>query len=158
VPDAADTSKPKRPFWMHQLAEYVLGAVLIAQGLQSPTPLMPAVAGGLFLANAAMARGPLAAFRGVSRSLHRVFDVVVIVAVIGLAAQPWASIEGSTRVIMVAIAAVMGFLSWQTNYVERVKSPRPRITAADGRGAEVGRLAGRMLGDGVNAARRLKKR
>lgn len=148
----------RRPFWMHQLAEYVLGAVLVGQGLQSPTPLMPSVAGGLLLANAAIARGPLGAFRGVSRSLHRVLDVVVIAAVVALAAQPWVSVEGSTRVIMVAIAAVMGFLAWQTNYKEKVKVPRAPVTAADGRGAEVGRLAGRFVGDGVNAARRLKKR
>ena len=157
MPDAVETRKPKRPFWMHQLAEYVLGAVLIAQGLQSPTPLMPTIGGGLFLLNAAIVRGPLAAFRGIPRSLHRVLDIVVIAVTVGLAAQPWVSIEGSTRMIMVAIAAVMGFLSWQTSYAEKVRS-RAAITAADGRGVEVGRLAGRLLGDGVNAARRLKKR
>jgi hypothetical protein len=33
-----DSTRAKRPFWMHQLVEYVLGIVLIAQGLQSPTP------------------------------------------------------------------------------------------------------------------------
>ena len=56
-----NSDKPKRPFWLHQAAEYLLGAVLIAQGLQSPTPAVPAVAGGLIMANAAIVRGPLAA-------------------------------------------------------------------------------------------------
>jgi hypothetical protein len=32
---------------MHQAAEYLLGGVLVAQGLQSPTPAIPALAGGL---------------------------------------------------------------------------------------------------------------
>ena len=151
-------AKPRRPFWMHQVAEYVLGAVLIAQGLQIPTPLMPSVAGGLIMANAAIARGPLAAFRGVSRSVHRVLDVVVVLAVVALAVQPWVSVEGTTRLIMVVMAGLMGFIGWQTNYAEKVKTPRGPVTAADGRGAEIGRMAGRLLGDGVNAARRLKKR
>ena len=150
--------KPKRPFWMHQVAEYLLGAVLVAQGLQSPTPLMPSLAGGLIMANAAIVRGPLAAFRVVGRSLHRMLDLVVVLAVIALAVQPWLSIEATTRVVMGVIAGVMGFIGWQTNYAERVRKPRAEITAEGGRGVEIGRLAGRLVGDGVNAARRLKKR
>ena len=143
---------------MHQAAEYVLGAVLIAQGLQSPTPVMPSIAGGLIMANAAVVRGPLAAFRGVSRAVHRVLDVVVVLAVVALAVQPWVSIEGTTRLMMVVMAGMMGFIGWQTNYAEKVKTRRGAITAADGRGREIGRVAGRLVGDGVNAARRLKKR
>jgi hypothetical protein len=142
---------------MHQAAEYVLGAVLVAQGLQSITPLMPSAAGGLIMLNAAIVRGPLAAFRGVSRSLHRVLDVVVVVAVVALGAQPWASVEATTRLTMIVIAGIMGFIAWQTNYAEKVKTRAP-ISAADGRGAEIGRLAGRLVGDGVNAAKRLRKK
>jgi hypothetical protein len=154
----AEDSKPKRPFWMHQVAEYLLGAVLVAQGLQSPTPVMPAVAGGLIMLNAAIVRGPLAAFRVVGRGLHRVLDAVVVLLVIALGVQPFVSVEGTTRVIMVVIAGVMAFIAWQTNYVERTRTPRAAITAEGGRGVEIGRMAGRLVGDGVNAARRLKKR
>ncbi len=153
----ADPDKLKRPFWMHQLAEYVLGVVLVAQGLQSITPVMPSIAGGLIMANAAVVRGPLAAFRGISRRLHRILDVVVVVAIGAMAAQPWISIEGSTRLIMAAIAGVFGFLAWQTNYTEKIRTRAP-ISAADGRSAEIGRLAGRLVGDGVNAAKRFRKK
>jgi hypothetical protein len=153
----ADPTKPKRPFWMHQAAEYVLGAVLVAQGLQSTTPLMPSISGGLIMLNAAIVRGPLAAFRGVSRSLHRVLDVVVVLTVVAFGAQPWVSVEGTTRLTMIVIAGIMGFIAWQTNYAEKVKT-RPAISAADGRGVEIGRLAGRLVGDGVNAAKRLRKK
>ena len=48
-----------RPFWLHQFAEYLLGLVLVAQGLQSPTPAVPALAGGLVLLNAALVGGYL---------------------------------------------------------------------------------------------------
>ena len=93
-----------------------------------------------------------------SRAVHRVLDAVVVVVVVALAAQPWANVEGTTRLTMVAIAAIVGFIAWQTNYAEKVSAPRSPITAADGRGAEIGRMAGRLVGDGVNVAKRLRKK
>ncbi len=149
--------KNKRPFWMHQLVEYILGGMLVAQGLQSPTPILPALAGGLIMVNAAIVRGPLAAFRVVSRRQHRTLDIVVIITVIVLGVQPAISVEGSTRMIMVAMAVVMAFVWMGSNFDDRVKrSARTKITAEGGRGTEVGRLAGRAVGDGINAAKRLK--
>ena len=149
----------KRPFWMHQVVEYVLGGVLVAQGLQSPTPAFPAIAGGLIMANAAIARGPLAAFRVVTRTQHRFLDVVVMAAIIVGAAQPWVSIENTSRVVMFVIVGVMAFVWWQSSFAEKVdRHPgRQKITAEGGRGVEIGRLAGRALGDGVNAAKRLRE-
>jgi len=143
---------------MHQFVEYILGGVLVAQGLQCPTPAMPALAGGLIMANAAIVRGPLAAFRLVSRSVHRVLDVVVMAVIVLLGVQPWVSVEGSTRMIMVAIAGVMAFIWWQSSFAEKtVRYPgRAKITAEGGRGVEVGRMAGRAMGDGINAAKRLR--
>jgi hypothetical protein len=150
--------KPKRAFWMHQAAEYLIGAVLVAQGLQSPTPEMPSIAGGLIMLNAAIVRGPLGAFRAVGRGLHRVLDIVVVAVVVVMAVQPWVSIESTTRVVMAVVAGVMAFIGLQTNYAEKVRKPRAEITAEGGRSVEIGRMAGRLVGDGVNAARRLKKR
>lgn len=149
--------KHKRPFWMHQLVEYILGGMLVAQGLQSPTPILPSLAGGLIMVNAAIVRGPLAAFRVVSRRQHRTLDIIVMITVIILGVQPAVSVEGSTRMIMVAMAVVMAFVWMGSNYDDRVKrSTRTKITAEGGRGTEVGRLAGRAVGDGINAAKRLK--
>lgn len=142
---------------MHQLVEYILGAVLVAQGLQSPTPVPPAVAGGLIMLNAAITRGPLAAFRITSRAVHRTADLVVIAAVVALGVQPWISVEPGARIVMVGIAAAMAFVWWQTSFAE--KHPRRSPISADGgRSTEVGRLAGRAVGDGINAAKRLRKR
>ena len=50
-----------RPFWIHQLAEYLIGVALVAQGLQEKDPLVPAVAGVLVIVNASVVRGPLGA-------------------------------------------------------------------------------------------------
>lgn len=149
-------SRPKRPFWLHQVAEYLLGGVLVAQGLQSPTPTLPAVAGALVMVNAAIVRGPLAAFRLVDRQVHRLLDLVVIGAVVAMAVQPWADVEGSTRVIMAAIAAVMAVVWSQSSFADR--SRRQPVDASGGRSTELGRLAGRAVGDTINTARRLKKR
>lgn len=144
---------------MHQVVEYILGGVLVAQGLQSPTPAVPALAGGLIMANAAIARGPLAAFRVVTRTQHRFLDLIVMAAILVASAQPWISVEGSTRVVMAVIAGVMAFVWWQSSFAEKVqKHPgRTKITTAGGRGVEVGRLAGRAMGDGINAAKRLRE-
>jgi hypothetical protein len=149
--------RSKRPFWMHQTAEYLLGGVLVAQGLQSPTPVLPAIAGGLVMANAAIVRGPLSAFRVVGRSTHRMLDVIVIVVVLVAGVQPVVDVDAGARLVMVAIAGVMAFIWWQTSFAEKAKR-RAAITAEGGRGVEVGRLAGRAVGDGVNMVRRLRKR
>jgi hypothetical protein len=157
MPGPTENVTGKRPFWMHQIAEYVLGGVLVAQGLQSPTPAMPAVAGALIMMNAAIVRGPLAAFRVVGRRTHRLLDVVVFAAVFVAAVQPVVHIEAASRLVMAAIACVMAFIWWQTSFVEKAQR-RAAISADGGRSTEVGRLAGRAVGDGVNMVRRLRKR
>ena len=67
-----------RPFWLHQAAEYLIGMVLVALGLQSLDPVVPTLAGGLVILNAALVDGPLGAFRLFSRRAHRIADLVVI--------------------------------------------------------------------------------
>ena len=146
----------KRPFWMHQVAEYLLGLVLVAQGLQSPTPALPAICGGLIIVNAAIVRGPLSAFRVVGRRTHRALDLAVIAVILIAAVQPAIEVEASARVVMAAIAGVMAFIWWQTSFAEKADR-RAAVSANDGRSTEVGRLAGRAVGDGVNFVRRFRK-
>ena len=142
----------KRPFWMHQLVEYILGGALIASGLQSPTPLVPAVVGGLVMLHAALTIGPLGAFRVIGRRTHRVIDVVIISIEFLAVVQPWIALDNGTRIIIAGIASVHLFVWWNTNFAERPKS-EPR-SGEGGRSAEVGRFAGRLVGNGVNAVRR----
>ncbi len=154
----ASTDRAKRPFWMHQVVEYLLGGVLVAQGLQSPTPVLPAVAGGLMMVNAAIVTGPLAAFRVVHRRAHRWLDLVVIAVIVVMGIQPAVDIESSARAVMLIVAGLFAFVWWQTSFTEKVRRGRAAISAEAGRSTEVGRLAGRAVGDGVNLVRRMRKR
>ena len=154
---ASSSGSGKRPFWMHQVVEYLLGGVLVAQGLQSPDPLVPTVAGVLVLANACTVRdGALSAFRVLSRATHRILDVIVIAAVLVLAVQPWLAVDSGARIVMVGIAAVMAFVWWQSSFAEKAK--RETLVAEGGRSTDIGRRAGRLVGDGINAARRYERR
>lgn len=143
---------------MHQIVEYVLGGALVAQGLQSPDPVAPSIAGLLVLANAASVRGgALSAFRVISRSTHRVLDLVVIAAVVVLAVQPVVDVDAGARVVMIGIAVALAFVWWQSSFVEKVKRSAATSVAEaapDDRSVQLGRRAGRLVGDGINVAKR----
>ena len=53
----------KRPFWMHQLVEYILGGSMIAAGSAQPDTGGARVVGAIVMLNAAITSGPLSAFR-----------------------------------------------------------------------------------------------
>jgi hypothetical protein len=142
----------KRPFWMHQVVEYILGGALVASGLQSPTPAIPSILGGIVMLNAAITIGPVGAFRVIRRRSHRVIDVAVIAAELLGGVQPWVNLASATRVIIIGIALVHLFVWWQTSFAERTKSIA--VSPEGGRSTEVGRIAGRLVGNGVNAVRR----
>ena len=158
-PERAPTrQRAGRPFWMHQLIEYILGAVLVAQGVQSPSPALPAAAGGLVMINAAMVRGPLAAFRVMSRRVHRVADLAVMGVIVVAAVQPWIAVDAGARLVMLGITAALAFVWWQTSFAEQASRGRAAIGTEGGRSTEIGRLAGRAVGDGINVAKRFRKR
>lgn len=155
----------KRPFWMHQLVEYILGGALVASGLQSPQPLVPSVLGGIVLLHAAVTRGALAAFRLIDRKLHRLLDPVVIGVEIVAAVQPWISVDNGTRFIIGGIAAVHSVVWLGSSFTEKAKKPKvaagssaaASAAAPPGdRSADFGRSAGRMVGNGVKAVRKAK--
>ena len=150
----------KRPFWAHQLVEYILGGALVAMGLQSPTPVVPAVVGGLVMGHAAITKGPLAAFRVLGRKVHRVIDPVIIAVEFAGGLQPTIEVEPSTRLVVVGVALVHPFVWWQTSFAEKPpRAQRVASTATPGdRSTEIGRSIGRAAGVGVSAVRRAKER
>ena len=100
-------SRGWRPFWLHQVGEYLLGFALISVGVQSTSPTVPVLAGGLIVVNAALVDGPLGAFRGVKRAQHRILDVVVMVLLLLAAVLPVFSVDNATRLIMLVVVAVI---------------------------------------------------
>ena len=89
--------RARRPFWLHQIAEYLIGTVIIAAGVQSPSPVVPSVLGGLVLVNAAFVDGPVSAFDTVPRSIHRWVDVVLMIAIAVAVVLPVLDIDVGTR-------------------------------------------------------------
>ncbi len=165
-----EIERVRRPFWMHQVVEYLVGVVLITFALQSPTPALPASLGALVLVNAAVAAGGAGAFALVGRRLHRVLDLVVMGLVLLAAVQPWFDVELTGRLATGAIAFVLFFVWFHTDFGERrsrrarraersdapaaARSTEPPERRRGDRSEELGRRAGRIVGDGVNAVRR----
>ena len=147
-----------RPFWIHQLVEYIIGLALIGQGMQDPEPLVPAAAGVLVLVNAAAVRGPMGAFKFIGRRLHRWLDVVVGALLAFGALQPWVEVEFTGRAIMLVMLLPLGFLWFYTDWEERpgrAQRRAQRATAKD----DLGRTAGRLAGSAYVAGKRaIKKR
>lgn len=148
-----------RPFWIHQLVEYIIGLALIAQGMQDPEPLVPTLAGVLVLVNAAAVRGPLGAFRFIGRRTHRWLDLAVGVVILLAALQPWAEVEVTGRGIMLIMLLPLGFLWFYTDWEERPGRQQRRAAQASGRGDDLGRTAGRLAGSAYVAGKKaIKKR
>ncbi|MEP4649786.1 MAG: hypothetical protein ABJ314_06365, partial [Ilumatobacter sp.] len=164
-----------RPFWMHQLVEYIIGACFISTAIPSSTPIIPLVLGGLIIVNAAISTGPAGAFRLVHRQVHRLFDVALIGATVVASAQPVYAVQNSTRAIMLLLALVLGFVWWNTDFAtrnERKDRRRGRSRTATGATGTAprsdpsdtkvdpeiaGRMAGRSAAQTFLAAKRLKK-
>jgi hypothetical protein len=148
-----------RPFWIHQLAEYLIGVALVAQGMQDPSPLVPVLAGVLVMVNTSIVRGPLGAFRLVGRGFHKWLDLIVMAAIAVAAVQPWFEVELSGRVLMLVVLLPLGFLWFYTDWAERRARRDRRVERAGGTGEQVGRSAGRVAGNVYVAGKRaIKKR
>jgi hypothetical protein len=156
----ARTDRVLRPFWLHQSAEYLVGLVIVAMGLQSIEPAVPTVAGGIVVLNAALVDGPLGAFRLFSRRAHRIVDVFVISGLALVAVLPFLDVDSATRVIVGGGAAVLAVVWWNSAFERR----RPRAARADGppagstaqpvdRSEAFGRGAGRLAGGIAKAVR-----
>lgn len=148
-----------RPFWIHQLAEYLIGVALIAQGFQDPEPLVPAVVGIIVVLNAAIVHGPLGAFRLVGRRAHRRLDIVMMVLIAVAAFQPWLAVEITGRAILLVILLPLGFLWFYTDWAERPQRSERRKQRGSQSSGDVGRTAGRLAGNAFVAGKRaIKKR
>lgn len=145
---------PRRSFWVHQAAEYMIGIALVMSGLQSPSPAVPAVLGGVVIVNAALVDGPLGAFRLVGRRVHRLCDVVVLGLLV--AGALWPGVDAATRLIVVGLGVVMVFVVAKTNYREPARRlPREAVNDAPAsRGVQAGRAAGRLTALGVIGAKK----
>lgn len=140
----------KRPFWLHQVVDYILGILVMAQATKADAPLVPLVIGLLMLINAACVNGPLAAYRGLSRPGHRIADLVLWVAIVAVAIAGL-GVAGGIRVTLLVVAVIWAVVILNTNFAAPV--PRQKLPPQQ-RSEAVGRVAGRAVAGGVNAWRR----
>jgi hypothetical protein len=143
-----------RPFWLHQIVEYIVGLVLISLAIQSPEPAVPAILGLVIVINAALARGPAGAFDLMHRKVHRVVDLVVICLLVAAAFQPWFEVDGTGQLLLVLIAFVLFVVWFHTDFEDRAGRTARRAARARPSSEERGRQAGRVVGDTVNSLRR----
>ena len=138
------------PFSIHQVAEYALGLGLIAQAVQGPSATVPVLFGAAIVLSAALTDGPLAGWKVVSRPAHRVVDIVMACAALGLALIPWTGLDVATRAVLFITAALLGLLILRSSYAPKpVRAPRSRGDMAE----DVGRSAGRLASKGIKAYR-----
>lgn len=139
---AAQSNRAMRPFWMHQVVEYVIGASFISTAIASSTPVIPIVLGALVLVNAAVAIGPAGAFRLVHRQVHRIFDVAIMGLIVFASIQPVYEVDNSTRALMIGLGLVMAFVWWNTDFATRDERRQRRR----GRSEAAAKSAGTTLG------------
>jgi hypothetical protein len=120
--------------------------------------VLPTLAGGLVLVNAAVTDGPLSAFKLVGRRFHRVLDVVVIAMVVVATFQPWVEVDPVSRIVLGMIAVVLGSVWFYTDFAERAERKERRAAAAGDRAEQIGRSAGRVAGSAVTQWRRRQER
>jgi hypothetical protein len=157
-----DIERVQRPFWTHQLVEYLLGIGLISAAIQMPQPAVPAVLGLVIILNAAIAKGAAGAFRLTGKRLHKQLDVVVMLLLIAGAVQPWVSIDNTSRLLLGGVAFVLWFVWFHTDFTEKTSRAERRAASSSAEAADrpsseaIGRGAGRVVGGGVNSLKRWK--
>ncbi len=152
-----EIERVRRPFWTHQLVEYLLGIGLISAAIQMPQPAVPAVLGLVIILNAAIAKGAAGAFRLAGKRVHRQLDVVVMLLLLAGAVQPWFSMDNVSRLLLAGVAFVLWFVWFHTDFSDRVPRAKRSSDTGDRPSSEdIGRGAGRVVGGGVNSLKRWK--
>jgi hypothetical protein len=145
------------PFWIHQLVELLLGILLLVEGARSGQHTAVVLAlGALLVLLALCSDGPLSAWPGIGRRLHRALDLVAAAV---LALSPVVlSLDGVLAIVVLELAAAsMVWLAVRTNWRPKPKPRRqpkstPEPTAAPP-SPPVARRLGRLAGRARDAAK-----
>ena len=116
--------------------------------------------------NTAIAKGPASAFPLVGRKVHRWLDVVVMLLLVAALFQPAFDVDSTGQFLLGAIAFVMFFIWLNSDFTEKVDQKKNKQAQKAARrerlarpeSEEMGKKAGRVVGDGVNAAKRFGKK
>ena len=112
--------KPARLGLFHHAGDYVVAALALLSLGRADSVIWPFAVGLVAFCNAAMTRGPLAAYRKISVGAHRVIDVgVVAVCVVGAVAV---RDHRSEALVLVAIGVVQSTIIWLSRIAKQAKA------------------------------------
>jgi hypothetical protein len=116
-----------RPYWLHQVAEYIIGFILLlAVSRVDGDERVPLIIGGaLVLVNAAISGPPAGCLHLVPRRVHRWTDVGVIVALVALPVVFRDNAPSTVWIAMCGSAVVLAVIRLTTDY--RAPVPRKRV-------------------------------
>lgn len=119
-------SEHGRPYWLHQVAEYVVGLILLlAVARLDGAERVPLIIGGvLVLVNAAISGPPAGCLHLVPRRVHRWTDIGVIVALVVLPIVFADNAPATVWIAMYGAAVVLAVVRLTTDY--RTPVPRKR--------------------------------
>jgi hypothetical protein len=113
-----DVERSGGPFWLHQIGEYLIAAVLIASAWYSPEPAVQAVLGSLIMINAAFADGPAGAFHLIGRAIHKWIDVGIMILLLVAAFQGWVEVNTTGRIALPLMSSAMLVLWLRTDFAD----------------------------------------
>ena len=139
-----------RPYWLHQVAEYIVGLILllmITRARGDAAPLL-AAGGALVLVNVAISGPPVGCVRMVSRPVHRWTDVAVVAALVGIPVLFHDKATSTVWFTMIGCAVVLLVVRLTTSYAIRPKrQPMPPMS-------DIARASPRALGRALGKAQR----
>jgi len=141
------------PFLVHQVLDYLAGLYLLQAGSKTSgrAATVCYIAGAIVLLAATLSGRPLGS-GPISRPLHRVVDILLV---LGLVATPFVfglTDQTTTTVRLEGLAVALGALVWFTKYAR----PAPRNYRETGRAIKqhAPRVAGQMIGRRMAGKRR----
>jgi hypothetical protein len=139
-----------RPYWLHQVAEYVVGFILLlAVSRVDGAERVPLIIGGvLVLMNAAISGPPAGCLHLVPRRVHRWTDVGVIVALVALPVVFLDDAPSTVWIAMYGSAVVLTVVRLTTDYrapVPRKAVEQPTESAKPASSGNIARTAGRAV-------------
>jgi len=162
------------PFWAHQLAEILLGVVLLFEGARTGTHVAVMAAGIALLVFSVITDGPLSAWPLIPRRIHRIGDFV-FAGIFAVSPFLFGVDDAAGIVLLGAAAVVMLWLGLRSDFRTPAKrrgrrsepAPRPNPTATPKPAAgpvaarpavpsarDAGRTLGRLRTGGLRAVGR----
>jgi len=162
------------PFWAHQLAEILLGVVLLFEGARTGTHVAVMAAGIALLVFSVITDGPLSAWPLIPRRIHRIGDFV-FAGIFAVSPFLFGVDDAAGIVFLGAAAVVMLWLGLRSDFRTPAKrrgrrsepAPRPNPTATPKPAAgpvaarpavpsarDAGRTLGRLRTGGLRAVGR----